>query len=361
MLCRSCDAPMSAFMSFGKQPIANGFLTREQFPKEYFYDLEVAVCPRCSLFQLVEQPAPETMFHGDYAFFSQTSRGMQDHFESFAKWVMAEKLPSENAFVLELGSNDGIMLRHFTAAGIRCLGVEPSANVAAVARRSGVDTISEFFSAALAHRIRAERGPADVVLGANVICHIPAIRDIAAGAAALLKPEGLLIFEDPYLGDVIEKTAYDQIYDEHVFLFSLRSVIAAFEPFGLTLVDVLPQSTHGGSMRYVLGRPGYHAVSPRVAAQIEREAQLGLSVPQTYERFRDKCELSRIALHDLLADLKRQGRRVVGYGATSKSTTIMCYSGITSDLIEFISDTTPIKQYKLSPGAHIPVLPPERF
>ena len=361
MHCRSCDTPITAFMSFGRQPIANGFLAREQIPNEQFYEMEVAVCPHCSLFQLIEQPAPETMFHADYAFFSQTSRGMQDHFEAFAKWVMAEKLKAKDPFVLELGSNDGIMLRHFAAAGVRCLGIEPSANVAAAARRIGVDTISEFFSAALARRLRAERGPVDVMLGANVMCHIPAIRDIAAGVVELLKPEGLLIFEDPYLGDVIEKTSYDQIYDEHVFLFSVRSVAAAFGPFGLAVVDVLPQSTHGGSMRYVLGRPAHHPVSARVTAQIALEDGLGLSDPKTFERFRDKCERSRRALRELLVDLAGQGKRVVGYGATSKSTTIMCYSGVTPDLIEFISDTTPIKQNKLSPGAHIPVLPPERF
>ena len=361
MHCRSCDSPLTPFMSFGRQPIANGFLAREQIPNEHFYEMEVAVCPRCSLFQLIEQPAPETMFHADYAFFSQTSRGMQDHFEAFAKWVMAEKLKDPQPFVVELGSNDGIMLRHFVAAGVRSLGVEPSANVAAAARKIGVDTVSEFFSAEFARRLKAERGPADALLGANVMCHIPAIRGIAEGAAELLKPEGLLIFEDPYLGDVIEKTSYDQIYDEHVFLFSVRSVAAAFAPFGLSVVDVLPQSTHGGSMRYVLGRPAYHQPSPRVAAQIAHEAALGLERPETYERFRQRCEASRDALKRLLVDLKRQGKRVVGYGATSKSTTIMCYSGVTPELIEFISDTTPTKQNKLSPGAHIPVLPPQRF
>jgi methylation protein EvaC len=173
------------------------------------------------MFQLVDQPQPEKMFHENYAFFSGTSHYMQTHFEAFAKWVMTNLLPGRaDPFVIELGSNDGTMLRHFHEAGIRHLGIEPSVNVAAAARARGTRTISEFFNPKLAERIVAEHGRADVMLAANVMCHISDLPGVAAGAQLLLKPGGVFIFEDPYLGDMVEKTSYDQIYDEHVFIFS---------------------------------------------------------------------------------------------------------------------------------------------
>jgi methylation protein EvaC len=171
----------------------------------------------------------------------------------------------------------------------------------------------------------------------------------------------VVLFEDPYLGDVIEKTSYDQIYDEHTFLFSVASVSHLFARYGMEIIDVEPQSTHGGSMRYVIARKGARPVSPKVAILREREQTLGLHLPATYERFRRNCESSREQLMALLHALKAEGKRVVGYGATSKSTTITNYCGITSDLVEFISDTTPIKQGKYSPGAHIQVRPYEEF
>ena len=207
----------------------------------------------------------------------------------------------------------------------------------------------------------AEHGQADAFLAANVMCHIPYIHSIVEGIRILLKPDGVVMFEDPYLGDVIEKTSYDQIYDEHTFLFSVASISYLFEQYGLEVIDIEPQTTHGGSMRYVIARRGARPVSANVAAQRERERGLGLHLAATYDRFRQRCEHSRDRLMALLQDLKAHGKRVVGYGATSKSTTITNYCGITPELVEFISDTTPIKQGKYSPGAHIPVRPYEEF
>ncbi len=349
-------------MSFGRMPIANGFLTVEQIPVEYFFDLAPTFCGRCGMFQLVEQPAPEKMFHSEYAFYSSTSRYMQVHFKSFADLVLKRILAGRrNPFVVELGSNDGIMLRHFNDAGIRHLGIEPSTNVADLARSQGITTISEFFDRELADRIVAEHGHADAVLSANVMCHIPDLPSVAAGIRRLLKPDGVLMFEDPYLGDMIAKTSYDQIYDEHVFIFSAASVSWAFGQQGLELIDVLPQITHGGSMRYVLAPKGSHPVSPNVQQQLAKELTQGLNKPETYDRFRLNCEASRNALMKTLESLRREGKRVVGYGATSKSTTVTNYCGVGPQHVEFISDTTPIKQGKLSPGAHIPVKPYEAF
>lgn len=349
-------------MSFGKMPIANGFLTREQIPGEYFFELAPAYCEKCEMFQLMEQPAPEKMFHENYAFFSSTSRYMQAHFGRFAELVQERVLKGrKDTLVVELGSNDGIMLRHFKEKGQRHLGVEPSSNVADVARAAGINTISEFFDKKLAERIVAEHGHADAVLSANVMCHIPDLPSVAEGIRLLLKPDGVLMFEDPYLGDMVAKTSYDQIYDEHVFIFSASSVKNAFGRYGLELIDVLPQITHGGSMRYVLAPKGSHPVSENVAAQIAKERSQGLDRPAGYQTFKKNCENSRDRLMEVLNDLRAKKKTVVGYGATSKSTTVMNYCGITIDHVAWISDTTPIKQGKLTPGTHIPVRPYEDF
>lgn len=349
-------------MTFGPMPIANGFLASEQFADEYFFDLEVAFCERCGALQLIEQPDAKRMFHENYAFFSSLSKHMQLHFKAYADLVMEKVLTGrKDPFVVELGSNDGIMLRHFKDAGIRHLGIEPSENVAEVARSQGIQTLSEFFNFELAERLVVEHGYADAIICANVMCHIPDINSVAKGMAKLLKPDGVLMFEDPYLGDMIAKTSYDQIYDEHVFIFSALSVAWAFGQHGLELIDVLPQQTHGGSMRYVLAPEGSHAVSPNVAALLAQERAQGLHLAGTYTQFKRNCEGSRAALRSLLEQLHREGKRVVGYGATSKSTTVLNYCGIGPELIEFISDTTPIKQGKFSPGAHIPVRHYEKF
>jgi methylation protein EvaC len=193
------------------------------------------------------------------------------------------------------------------------------------------------------------------------MCHIPDLVGVVRGIKRLLKPTGVAIFEDPYLGDVIEKTAYDQIYDEHVFLFSAHSIQYLFQQHGMALIDVLPQKTHGGSMRYVLAHAGAYPVSDSVTKLLEREKIQGLDRLATFEAFRQKVEKSRVDLVNLLRELKASGKRVAGYGATSKSTTILNYCGIGSDLIDYISDTTPIKQGKFTPGMHIPVLPYETF
>jgi methylation protein EvaC len=360
--CRICNEDIKPFMSFGSMPIANGFLAKEEFSSEYFYEMEVAFCNSCGGFQLVNQPDARKMFHENYAFFSSLSRHMQDHFKSYADYVKNTFLSRRiNPFVVELGSNDGIMLQHFRSAGIKHLGIEPSANVAEVARSKGIDTLSEFFSFDLANNLLKKYGQADVVICANVMCHIPDINNVASGMNVLLKPDGVLIFEDPYLGDMVAKISYDQIYDEHVFIFSGISVSSAFGRHGLELIDVLPQLTHGGSMRYVLAHKGAYPVSPRVHKLIENEQLQGLDKAETFEQFKLNCETSRMQLKQLLEGINTSGGKVIGYGATSKSTTILNYCSIGPELIEFISDTTPIKQGKFSPGAHIPVRSYEEF
>jgi methylation protein EvaC len=354
--CRICGTAIEPFMSFGKMPIANGFLTSEDFAVEYFFELKPGFCETCSTLQILEQPDPERMFHENYAFFSRTSKRMGIHFHSYADWVKKNYFTSKDPFVVEIGSNDGLMMEFFAKDNIRHLGVEPSSNVAEKARSYGVETLCSFFNLETAKKIVCEKGSADALIAANVMCHIPDLHDVAKGADHLLSTEGVLIFEEPYLGDMIENTAYDQIYDEHVFIFSARSVQNIFDRYGFELVDVKPQSTHGGSMRYVLARKGKWPVSQAVKTQLLYEYNKGLHLKATYELFRDKCEESRTNLVNILQQQKDAGRRIVGYAATSKSTTVLNYCNIGPDLIEFISDTTPIKQGKFSPGMHIPVL-----
>ena len=359
--CLICKTSIAPFIDFGRMPIANGFLSPDEFVREYFFNLRVGFCPECKMVQLTEQVEREKMFHDHYAFFSSTSRRMAAHFEQFAADAKKTLAGKADPFVAEIGSNDGIMLKHFAKDGIRHLGIEPSANVAEIAIKQGINTISRFFDEELACEIVKEYGPADLFLGANVMCHIPCLHSVAEGIRILLKPDGLLMFEDPYLGDIIAKTSYDQIYDEHAFYFSVLSVQHLFAEHGLEVVDVKPQNVHGGSMRYVIGHKGKHPVSAAVIAQRDKELAQGLNRPATFTAFRKNVERSRDELMKRLRQLKKDGKRVVGYAATSKSTTVTNYCGVTPDLVEFISDTTPIKQGKYSPGMHIPVRPYENF
>ena len=361
-ICRISGAPLTKVLGFGLQPLGNGFLDSTDFNGEYFFPMEIGYSEVSMMLQLIQQPLPEKMFHDHYAFFSSTSKFMTKHFEDFANQVLeSDYLEGASPFIVELGCNDGIMLKNFAELDINHLGIEPSLNVAQEANKKGVRTVSEFFTEELAEIIVKEYGKADVFLAANVMCHIPEIVGVVKGIKKLLKPSGVVMFEDPYLGDVVNKISYDQIYDEHVFLFSALSIQYLFGLHGLELIDVLPQKTHGGSMRYVLAHKGVYSVKASVDKLIFQEKSQGLDKISTFVKFSRNVEQSKSELLALLKDLKSKGKTIAGYAATSKSTTILNYCGIGSNLIEFICDTTPIKQGKFSPGMHIPVVPYEKF
>jgi len=359
--CLICKGDYKIFVDFGNMPIANAFAKKEELKDEYTFPMKVGFCKNCNMVQLVEQPERERMFHENYAFFSSTSNYMKEHFKRFANSVSKLQSLDENSFVVEVGSNDGIMLQNFVTDGTPCLGIEPSKNVAQVAREKGIEVITEFFDQNLAENIIDTHQKADAILSANVMCHIPYMHSIYDGVKVLLKNDGVFIFEDPYLGEVIEKTSFDQIYDEHVFLFSALSVSYLANMHDLELIDVEYQITHGGSMRYTVAHKGMKKVSDNVVNLIDKEKNLGLDNSQAYSNFSDNVDQIKNDLIQLLKKLKNEGKKVVAYGATSKSTTVANYFGITPDLIECIYDTTPIKQNKFSPGMHIPVLPYEQF
>ena len=361
-LCRISKSPLTTVVDFGRQPLGNGFIDLNHSSHEFFFPMKVGFSEASMMLQLIEQPSVEKMFHERYAFYSSTSSMMAQHFQQFAESVIGSRFFSKHdPFVVELGCNDGIMLKHFSNRSIRHLGIEPSRNVAIVANNHGVRTVSEFFCEELAAKIVEVEGQADAFIAANVMCHIPNIVDVVRGIKKLLKPSGVVMFEDPYLGDILQKTSYDQIYDEHVFLFSALSIRHLFGMHGMELIDLIPQRVHGGSIRYILAHRGAYSVQDVVTDVIKMERDMGLDRLSTFENFRLNVEKSRFDLIQLLKSLKQGGKRVVGYGATSKSTTILNYCGIGPDLIEYISDTTPIKQGKLSPGMHIPVVSHETF
>lgn len=357
--CRISDSSLEKFVSYGDMPIANGFLSEGEFKSEYYFPLEVGFCEKSKMVQLITQPDPEIMFHDHYAFFSSLSTSMQKHFKTFADEVKSRFVKNTNQMVMELGCNDGIFLQHFK--DYRHLGIEPSLNVAEVSRSKGLNVENRFFGQALAEEIVSKEGQVDLFSASNCMCHIPDFLSVLAGIDVLLSKKGVVVFEDPYMGAVVEKTSYDQFYDEHVFLFSLHSISYAFSLFGMEVFDVAPQVTHGGSMRYYICRKGEHEVSNAVSSLLKNEELQGLDKIDVYLEFAKNCETSKARLVEELSILAKAGKKVAGYGATSKSTTVLNYCKIGPDLISYISDTTPIKIGKFSPGMHIPIRSYEEF
>lgn len=361
--CRLTGTPLEVVLDLGEQPLGNGFLSSaDDFASEYFYSMRCGFATDSLLFQLIDQPDPGQMFHSNYAFQSSTSGFMSAHFKALSQ-TLAEEFLAVNAdpLVVEIGSNDGVFLKHFASRGVRHVGVEPSDNVATIAEAQGVQVERRFFSADTAAVIRESNGPAHLIYAANALCHIPDIRGIVEGIDLLLAEDGVFVFEDPYLGDVVKLASYDQIYDEHVFLFSGMSVARIFTEAGLELIDLEHLPTHGGSMRYTLGRRGVRKAKPRVESTLASEREQGLHETVTFCELADRVARSASDLKRLLEHLAGQGHQIVSYGATSKSTTVYNYAKIGPELISEIYDSTPNKQGKFSPGVHIPVVPESDF
>lgn len=360
MKCKISNKPISPFMNFGKMPIANGFLRENQFQEEFFYKMEVGFSEKLSLFQLNEFPKPEKMFNQNYPFFTGSSKFMVQHFAEYALWVKKNYL-KENSKLIEIGSNDGTFLSNFKNTNINFLGFEPSANVAKRANEKNIKTINNFFNQKNTSNFEEFLKKTDVICAANVICHIPDINELISTIDKLLSSEGVFIFEEPYLGSMFEKISYDQIYDEHIYIFSAHSIKKIFDLYDYELINLEPQFTHGGSMRYVIGRKNKHNINSSVNKIIDKEKKLNLDNIQSCLNFKKQCELSKKKTIDQLNVFKSEGKSICGYAATSKSTTILNYCNIGPNIIDYICDTTPEKIGKFSPGMHIPIKPIEYF
>jgi len=359
--CRTCGGDLTEFYDFGRQPLSDAFLEPGKLEGEFFFRLAVGLCSDCTMVQLTEEVPRDKMFHEDYPYYSSGSSVMRKHFELTARRFLETELNGPEPFICEIGSNDGIMLKTVAEAGVNHLGIDPSGAVTELARSKGIRARTAFFEESEALDIAATEGHADVIFAANTICHIPYLDSILRGVAHLLKPNGVFVFEDPYLGEITERTSFDQIYDEHFYLFTARSVQNMARQFGLELVDVERFPVHGGEVRYTIAKQGAREPKPAVAELITEEDEKGLATLETLQRFGEKVTKIREELVALLTKLRDEGKQVVGYGATAKSATVANFCGLGPDLISFVCDTTPQKQNRLTPGSHIPVLGPEAF
>ncbi|ASO18764.1 methylation protein EvaC [Actinoalloteichus hoggarensis] len=359
--CRICDDTVHEFIDFGRQPASDAFVTPGEEAQEFFFRLAVGICQTCDMVQLMEEVPREKMFHEDYPYLSSGSSVMRAHFEGLARRFLNTELTGDDPFIVELGSNDGTMLHTIAQAGVRHLGVEPSGGVAELAATKGIRVRKDFFEESTATAIHSSDGAADVIYAANTLCHIPYMASILRGVTTLLAPNGVFVFEDPYFGEIVERASFDQVYDEHFYFFTAGSVDEMARRHGLELVDVERLPVHGGEVRYTLARPGARQRSAAVTALLAEEEAARLTDPATLADFRTRVEKNRDDLMSFLREQRELGRRVVGYGATAKSATVTNYLGIGPDLVSFVCDTTPAKQGRLTPGAHLPVRPPSAF
>ena len=360
MKCKITSSEMSPFMSFGKMPIANGFLQKENFKNEFFFDLEVGFSEKICLFQLKDHPTPEQMFNENYPFFTGSSQAMKAHFKEYADFIKKNFIKN-NSKIIEIGSNDGTFLNNFKDSNIEYIGFEPSSNVAKIANLNGINTLNQFFGLESLDLIKKFHHQTNVIFAANVICHIPKLVELIKTVDQLLSKDGVFIFEEPYLGSMFEKTSYDQIYDEHIFVFSATSVKKIFNMYDFELTDLVKQETHGGSMRYIISRKNARDINKNVKVILDNEKFNNLDNIESCNVFKKNCEASKLKLNNTLKNFISDGKKIVGYAATSKSTTILNYCGIDSNIIEYICDTTKEKIGKYSPGMHIPIVSIDHF
>ncbi|HEY6959166.1 MAG TPA: class I SAM-dependent methyltransferase [Candidatus Limnocylindria bacterium] len=356
--CRVCrqDA-LVAVLDLGRQPLANSFVRPEDVTAdEPRYPLELCRCGACGHVQLSLTVPPEVMFR-NYLYVSGTSDTIPVHFARYAEEVAAQYVP-DGGLVVEIGSNDGTLLRAFDRARVRVLGVEPARNIAAIANAAGVPTLDEFFDEKTAHAIVAEHGRAAAIIGNNVVAHIDDLHGLMRAVSDLLAPQGVLVVEFPYLIDLLDRTAYDTIYHEHLSYFSVASVVDLTTRFGLKVLDVRRVSVHGGSIRVFIGRDG--TMSRQAADLLEMERQKGVAEGRPLDPFVSAVRRQRDDLRGMLREI-RSTRHVAGYGAPAKGNTLLNYCGIDHEVLDFIVDRSALKQGLLTPGTHIPVVAPERL
>jgi 2-polyprenyl-3-methyl-5-hydroxy-6-metoxy-1,4-benzoquinol methylase len=362
--CRFCDTPLQhVFVDLGMSPPCESYVSFEQLNHmEPFYPLCVYVCEQCHLAQLQEYVTPEEIF-SHYAYFSSYSTSWLKHAENYVSMISERLGLTSDSHVVELASNDGYLLQYFQQRGIPCTGIEPAANVAEAAIEKGIKTVVRFFGVQTATDLKAEGLQANLLLGNNVLAHVPDINDFVGGMKILLAPGGTITMEFPHLVRLMQGNQFDTIYHEHFSYLSITVVERIFAHHGLKVFDVDELSTHGGSLRIYATHSGSDApaISPTMQALKQLEAELKLNELSGYADFVDQVEETKFSLLECLIDLKRNGKTIVGYGAPGKGNTLLNYCGIRTDLLDYTVDRNPFKHGKYLPGTHIPIFPPDKI
>jgi len=360
MNCRFCNNPLThEFIDLVNAPPSNSFLTQEQLTEpEIFYPLRLFVCDQCFLVQIDEYKKSDEIFNQDYAYFSSYSKTWLDHANRYVEMIIDRFGYDGRSQIMEIASNDGYLLQYFQAKQIPVLGIEPASKVAKAAREKGIDTIIDFFGLKLAKQLVAQNRKADLIIGNNVLAHVPNINDFVKGLKIALNPGGVITMEFPHLMHLIEGNQFDTIYHEHFSYLSFHTVRRIFAKHGLILFDVEELPTHGGSLRIYAGHDDDESkpVTSNVADMMEKESAAGMLGLNYYLNFQKKADQVKYGLVSFLLEQKKRGKKVAAYGAAAKGNTLLNYCGIKKDLVEFVVDASPYKHGKFSPGSHIPVV-----
>lgn len=358
--CNITNQKLEPFMSFGKMPLANGFIEKKKIKTEKFYELKIGFNEEISLFQVLDLPKFSNTIYKNYPFFTHKSKFMINHFNKCARWLKKNFLESRSN-LFEIGSNDGTMLKNFKNTSINALGIDPSKNVAKFANEKGIKTLDIFFNKKNINKLKKYHKKTKVIFAANVFCHIQDLLDVIYCVDQLLTQDGFFIFEEPYLGSMYNNVSYDQLYDEHIYMFSINSIMKIFNLYDFQLLDVIPQNTHGGSIRYIISRKSKYKIKKSVYSFLKYEDINNISNIEGCTSFKENCLKSKEKTIKNLNKLKTQNKKICGYGATAKSTTVLNYCKIGPEIIDCIYDTSIEKINKYSPGMHIPIISMNKF
>ncbi len=358
--CRLCDGrSLELVIKLAPTPIADDYIAVEQISEiQETYPLDLFFCHNCGHLQLLDVVDPEILFR-NYTYVTSISLGLVEHFRRYADDTLRRFSPQSGALVVEIGSNDGSLLRFFKEGGMRVLGIDPAREIGKKATESGIETLPIFFTSEIGKEIRGKRGPAAIVAANNVFAHSDSLADVADGIREMLAPDGVFVFEVSYLVDIVQKKLFDTVYHEHLCYHSVKSLDTFFRRHGMEFIDIERISTKGGSLRgFVQLAGGPRKVSPSVSELITLEESLGFDKAELFKDFAAELEGIKKQRLGLLRDLKAQGKVIAGYGASTTVTTLMYYFHL-GDILSFMVDDNPLKQGRLSPGYHIPVLPPQ--